>query len=206
MKKTLLIILPFIIAIILSGAASASLSASTTTEKYYTDMSGNTITTANIGDYVYGMVNIVNNQPVSTNGLIETGVTNPALTYQNTYSTSHDNGATWTDNDGSFNFANNAWEYGDMQMGDSYLLRELFQVTGPEPIDLTITDGEMPAAAPMVAPSVNEGPTLQATATEIRTHTKIRPTVKNQPPKSKLMKTPYATLNPTLYAALLRMR
>ncbi len=202
MRKTFtLFLLPFLTAIILAGTVSACLSASTSTDRYYTDINGNTITTANIGDNIYGVVNVVNYDSVSTAGLVERGVTNPALTYMNSYSTSQDNGNTWNDNDGSFDFANNAWEYGDMQLGDSYLLRELFQVNGPEPIDLTITDGEMPLQFSANAESTLISP-LKVNSYSTKTR-KLHTTTKKAPAKLTALNS--ANLNPTYYAALLRM-
>jgi len=202
MRKTFtLFLLPFLTAIILSGTVSACLSASTSTDRYYTDINGNTITNANIGDNIYGVVNVVNYDSVSTSGLVERGVTNPALTYMNSYSTSQDNGNTWNDNDGSFDFVNNAWEYGDMQLGDSYLLRELFQVNGPEPIDLTITDGEMPLQFSANVESTLISP-LKIDSYNTKTG-KIHTSTKRAP--AKLTALTSANLNPTYYAALLRM-
>lgn len=186
-KMFLIIVLSFITAIILSGAASACLTASTTTEKSFTDVNGNPITTAQYGDIVYGMVNVVNNQPIGTAGLTETGVSNPSLSYTGSYSTSHDNQGTWNENDGSFDPVNNVWEYGEMNCGDSYWLKISFQVTGTGPVDLTITDAgisdltanavtlKTETTAP-ASQTLNAGSTQESTAspptTTVKTETK----------------------------------
>jgi hypothetical protein len=184
--------LSILISIILAGAASASLSASTTTQKSYTDLNGNPIISANIGDNIYGVVNIVNDDTVSTAGLTECGVSNPSLTYQGTYYTSQDNGITWNLNDGSYDPSVNVWEYGDMNAGDSYLLKVLFQVTAP--VDLTITDGEMfnvPPTEEILINTSSETITTMSisTATNLKANKRLKKAVKvNQWKKLKAKK------------------
>jgi hypothetical protein len=126
-------------------------------------------------------VNIVNDVAVSTAGLTECGVSNPSMTYEGTYYTSQDNGITWNLNDGSYDPSVNVWEYGDMNAGDSYILKVLFQVTASA--DLTITDGEMfnvpPTEETLINPSQDTITTMQAsTNTNLKVNKRVKKAVK----------------------------
>jgi hypothetical protein len=183
------------IVILFSGSAFA-IASSMQTSKFFVDESGNELTTANVGDTIYGMIYVHNGIPDNTANLNINGISNPSIQYTGTYSASYDDQMTWIPNDGTFN-PDLGWQITNMPSGTVYWLKETFIVTGPG-ADLTITDYVIPMA------NLYEVPPLIKSKSEPKTH-KNRERRTTGTPMSKLTALTPANLNPTYYAALLRM-
>lgn len=196
MKKILLLIIPLMIIILFSGSAFA-IASSIQTSKFFVDESGNELTTANVGDTVYGMIYVHNGIPDNTADLNINGISNPSIQYTGSYSASYDDQMTWIPNDGTFN-PDVGWQISDMPSGTVYWLKETFIVTGCEP-DLTITDYVMPMA------NFFEGSPQIKPPSELKINKNKHTTRTTGTSKTKITALTPANLNPTYYAALLRM-
>lgn len=107
--------------------------------KTFLDAYWNPITTANMGDLVYVLINVVNNGPDPAIFVAMTDLPTMGLTPFGTYWTSYDDGATWNYNDGSFSAEGGLWFRLGMDAGDSYWLAALYQVTATGTIENTAT-------------------------------------------------------------------
>lgn len=196
-KKLLMISLTIISTLCICGSVSA-LDSSIYSQISYNDLSGNPISTANPGDNIYGLIYVHNSMASTSVDLNMAAINNPDLTYMETYQTSYDNGVTWNVNDGTFN-PQTGWQITSMSGGNIYMLRQLFQVTNPSP-DLTTKDGEMTIISVLNVPIPED---IQIT-TESTIYKKINLKAKSST-LSKITALSKATLNPTTYAALLKM-
>lgn len=197
MKKLLMISITIISALCICGSASA-LDSSMYSEISYIDLSGNPTSSANQGDSIYGLIYVHNSMASTEVDLNMAAINNPDLTYMDSYQTSYDNGETWVASDGTFNPVT-GWQINNMPGGNIYMLRQLFQVTNSNP-DLTIKDGEMTIISVENVPTQENIPTK----TEIKNNKKISEKVKTST-LSKINALTKSTLNPTTYAALLKM-
>jgi uncharacterized repeat protein (TIGR01451 family) len=144
LKKCILIMLALICALTIAGAASAA--SDVQIDKKFTDSSWQDTNTANLGDFVYGIVSVTNMGPDPATGVVVSDPVPAGLTYTNYYA-SYDNGSTWNYLDGNFNPTTGDWNVGNMNVGTTAHLAVLYQLTGTGPITNTATIGTNQATA-----------------------------------------------------------